>query len=560
MPGRRAPNGDRPLAVVSILAIGKIGYAIAARQSIIALLGRTDFEIHVTTDAVVGQFLPRSPRVHIHILALQQSFRADPFIGKFAAFENCLAHSTDDIILGLDADTVVLKPLSELDLVAGLGEHDLGMVEQMTIIGADMNRREFLEHFAAHSLAFLLPEAIPPDEAAFRFFNSGVIIARRSGLREFLDWASALRATRPAHHQQGAHMIADQDYFQVWANTLRPGSTAELAWSWNHCDKWDLGFVRAEARIAHFSNFCLGPEMTSAVEMRRLASGMGRSPLPAPAADLAIVIVTHNSATAMAICLDWVLELGYAVIVVDNASTDDTLAVCSVPGVQLVRNSVNTGFGAAANQGARLATAATLCFLNPDCLLTREAVDAALGCLAREPKNLVVPDLVEWDGSRQPGRQPAYSGVRLVADILHSHGLARLSGGLYALAERGRPQWYWPIGACIFARRDRFFELGGFDLRYFCYMEDVQLGREVYRRDGEVVLLPVAVPHFGAKGATISADRRRQLINAARVRYAGVNHSAVFATALAWLDAGLDFLRRVRRRLLARRAVARGQA
>ena len=548
------------MAVVSMLAIGKIGYALAARQSIIALLDRTDFEIHVTADAAGSQFIPRSPRVHLHILELQPGFRADPFIGKFAALENCLAHSTDDVILALDADTVVLQPLSEADLVASLGDHDLGMVEQTTIVGADMGRREFLEHFATHSLAFLLPDAIPPDEGEFRFFNSGVVIARRAGLSDFLDWASALRAMRPAHHQQGAHMIADQDYFQVWANTVRPGSTAELPWSWNHCDKWDAGFVRAGAHIAHFSNFCLGPEMTSAVEMRRLAGGTGKSPAPTPLSDLAIVIVTHNSATAMAVCLDLVLELGYEVIVVDNASTDDTIAVCSVPGVQLVRNSINTGFGAAANQGARLATAATICFLNPDCLLTKEAADAALKCLARNPKNLVVPELVEWDGSRHPGRQPAYSVIRLVADILHSHGLTGLSDGLYARAERGRPQWFWPIGACIFVRKERFFELGGFDLRYFCYMEDVQLGREAYRRGGEVVLLPVAVPHFGAKGAVISPDRRRQLINAARLRYAGINHSAVFAMALAWLDGGLDFLRRARRRLRdGWRAGARGQ-
>ncbi len=523
---------------------------MAARQSISALLARTDFEIHVTTDLAGAQFLPRSPRVHVHTTELNPVHRADLFIGKFAAIENCLVHSSDRIILVLDADTVVLGPLSDADLAGALGRHELGMVEQTTILGGAMGRRQFLEHFVRYSLAFLQPDAAPPDQADFRFFNSGVIIARRSGLREFLDWAAALRATRPARHQHGEHMIADQDYFQVWANTFRPGCTAELPWDWNHCDKWDLGFVRDGARIAHFSNFCLGPEMVSAVEMRRLSGSGGGSRKAAPAGgDFAIVIVTHNSATAMAVCLDPVLELGYPVIVVDNASSDDTLAICSVPGVEVVRNATNVGFGAAANQGARLATAATICFLNPDCLLTREAVEAAFACLESQPQSIAVPELVEWDGGRHPGRQPAYSVARLFADILHSHGIVGLAGGLYKQAERRHPQWHWPIGACIFIRRERFFELGGFDLRYFCYMEDVQLGRDVYRRGGEVVLLPVAVPHFGARGATVAPDRRRQLINAARVSYAGANYPSGLAGALGLLDAGLNVARSIRRRL-----------
>lgn len=548
--GARRRPGAKPLAAVSILAIGKIGYILAARQSINALLARTDFDIYVTTDAAGRAFLPRSSRVHIHLMELSPVHRADPFIGKFAAIENCLSHSSEEIILALDADTVVLAPLADADLAGALGPYELGMVEQTAIVGSEMGRQQFFEHFVQHSLAFLQPDAVAPDAVDFRFFNSGVVVARRHGLRAFLDWALALRAARPPEHQRGAHMIADQDYFQVWANTVRPGCTAELCWVWNHCDKWDPGFVREGARIAHFSNFCLGPDMGSAVEMRRLAgSGDGSRDVAPAAEDVAIVIVTHNSATAMAVCLDPLLELGYPVIVVDNASADDTLSICAVPGVELVRNATNIGFGAAANQGARLARATTLCFLNPDSLLTREAVEAALACLTSQPQSLAVPELVEWDGARHPGRQPAYSVVRLFADILHAHGVVRLAAVLFAQAERRPADWYWPIGACIFIRRERFFDVGGFDLRYFCYMEDVQLGREIYRRGGEVVLLPVALPHFGARGAHVTPDRRRQLINSARVSYARANHPAPVAAALGLLDACLNLVRSVRHRL-----------
>lgn len=533
---------------VSILAAGKIGYIVAARQAIKALLARTDFDIHVTTDAAGEHFIPRSARVHIYVADMQPEWRADLFLGKFVALENCLSHSSDDLVLALDADTVVLHELYEADVVEAIGSHDLGMVEQTTILGTSMHRREFLDHYSRVSLGFLLPEAAPPAEADFTYFNSGVILARRAGLREFLDWAATLRASRPAHHQVGEHMIADQDYFQVWSNTVRPGRTAVLLWGWNHCDKWDVGFVRDGAHIAHFSNFCLGPELSSSIEMHRLAGGAQmRGAAQQASTELAIVVVTYNSAGTIAFCLDAVLELGYPVIVVDNASADDTLAHCAVPGVQVIRNATNTGFGAAANQGARAANATTVCFLNPDCLLTQEAVDAALSCLARRPESLAVPDMVGWEGGRQAGRQPAYSDVRLVADIVDTNGLPRLAQRLYAIAESRRPNWYWPIGACVFVGRERFLELGGFDARYFCYMEDVQLGLDIYSRGGEVLALPVSVAHFGSLGAAVSPERRRQLLTTARIGYARFNHSAFLAVGLFALDASLRFLRRARR-------------
>lgn len=539
------------MVAVSILAAGKIGYVVAARQAIKALLARTDFDIHVTTDTAGEPFIPRSPRIRVYVAEMRQQARADLFLAKFAALENCLKYSSDEIVVALDADAVVLREIREEEIVELLGPHDLGMVEQTTILGHGMGRREFLDHYSRVSLAFLLPGSRAPSEADFRYFNSGVVVARRAGLRAFLDWAADLRASRPAHHQVGENMIADQDYFQVWANTVHPGRAAVLPWSWNHCDKWDVGFVREGAHIAHFSNFCLGPELSSSVEMHRLAGGPA-SPAAVQEAsgDMAIVIVTYNSAGSIAFCLDAALELGYPVIVVDNASTDDTLTHCDVPGVQVVRNATNTGFGAAANQGARLASASSLCFLNPDCLLTREAVDAGLSSVARHPESLAVPDMVEWGGNLQSGRQPAYSGVRLVGDIVGTNGLSRLAQRLYEIAESRRPEWYWPIGACVFARRERFLELGGFDARYFCYMEDVQLGLDTYRRGGEVLALPVSVAHFGGLGAAVSSDRRRQLLTSARIDYARYNHSALLAAGMYVLDVSLRFLRRARRGLL----------
>ena len=88
-------------------------------------------------------------------------------------------------------------------------------------------------------------------------------------------------------------------------------------------------------------------------------------------ASLSIVVVTYNSASAIRRTLEALLgELaeGDEVIVVDNASADGTPAVVAelCPAATVLANPGNTGFAAAANQGAAAATRDVLVLLNPD--------------------------------------------------------------------------------------------------------------------------------------------------------------------------------------------------
>ena len=85
-----------------------------------------------------------------------------------------------------------------------------------------------------------------------------------------LPWAFQTIARQPGDHQIGEHMIADQDYFQYWANRLHPGTCAELPWYWNHCEYWDESFPRLGVLFAHFSNFCNGPADDTPARIRAL--------------------------------------------------------------------------------------------------------------------------------------------------------------------------------------------------------------------------------------------------------------------------------------------------
>ena len=154
------------------------------------------------------------------------------------------------------------------DLRRALCGHDFGMVEQARITGSDADRAYFLDHYIDHTLKWFGHRGPPPALDAFRYFNSGLVLARREPLGEFLAWCEDVLGKAPAHHRVGAHMIADQDYFQFWTNTLHPGSCATLEWRWNHCEHWHQGFPRSGALVQHFSNFCHGPTDHGIARMR----------------------------------------------------------------------------------------------------------------------------------------------------------------------------------------------------------------------------------------------------------------------------------------------------
>jgi GT2 family glycosyltransferase len=128
----------------------------------------------------------------------------------------------------------------------------------------------------------------------------------------------------------------------------------------------------------------------------------------------AAIIVTFNSEAVIGACLDSLTKMAPHVkpIVVDNASTDHTLAVARGYAlrreIQIIANPENRGFAAAVNQGISACDAEFLLLLNPDAnLLT--SVDALVEASKRY--GLSAGQLVDSDvgqvGSLRAGRQPA---------------------------------------------------------------------------------------------------------------------------------------------------------
>ncbi len=257
-----------------LLVLGHAHYFRAGRLAARSVLRHSDFDLFAAVGEGPGLGLPATARVRIHAIddAAGPGGRAGPFLLKFRALQACLAATDADVVLLLDADAMLVTRIERARVDAALEGRALGMVEQTGIRGAGVTREGLRRHYIDHTLAWFAPGTPTPRPEDFRYFNSGVVLARRAELEGLVSWALDAIAARTARaHQIGEHMIADQDYFQFWANSLHPGRCATLPWAWNHCEHWDADFPHPDALIVHFSNFCRGPGPRQLLRMRAMA-------------------------------------------------------------------------------------------------------------------------------------------------------------------------------------------------------------------------------------------------------------------------------------------------
>lgn len=290
--------------------------------------------------------------------------------------------------------------------------------------------------------------------------------------------------------------------------------------------------------------------------------------------DLAIIVVSHNSAEWLDACLRTVFErAGDArldVIVVDNESTDGSreLVVSRFPQVRLIA-SRNEGFAHANNRGALISDARYVLFLNPDTEIVSGTFSELIGALDARPRvGLVGVRQITGDGKLLPTIRYFPSPPRALGEALGSErwpvrprwsGERELDPGLY---ERDAA-CDWTSGSFMLARRDALSSAGLMDERFFMYSEEPDLCLRLKRAGWEIRHLPTMtiVHHAGKDGV-----RPRMLAQEvyARRQYARKHFSAPVRSAYLGAVLARYALRAVapdrshdgRRRAAARHAVA----
>jgi len=213
---------------------------------------------------------------------------------------------------------------------------------------------------------------------------------------------------------------------------------------------------------------------------------------------IAVVIVNWNGGESLRRCLASLAAQERRpdrVIVVDNASQDGSLerALGAFPSAEPIRMQANVGFAAANNAALRACDECEwVALLNPDAF-------PASSWLAR----------LEEAARAHPGHASFASQLRQAADdvlldgagdVYHVSGLAWRAGHGAAVPAGADPgEVFSPCAAAALYRREALVEVGGFDERYFCYLEDVDLGFRLRLRGHRCLYVPEAVVlHVGS--------------------------------------------------------------
>jgi GT2 family glycosyltransferase len=177
---------------------------------------------------------------------------------------------------------------------------------------------------------------------------------------------------------------------------------------------------------------------------------------------VSVVIPAFDNAAGLSECLRALVSSSgpeSEIIVVDDASTDETPAVAEQFGVRLLRLERNSGPGAARNFGARHAAGDVVLFVDSDVVVGPDTVARVARVLEERPEITAV--FGSYDSA--PRARGLVSQFR---NLLH-----------HFVHQQGDPEASTFWAGCGAVRRSVFEEVGGFDTGPFTRaIEDIELG------------------------------------------------------------------------------------
>lgn len=185
-----------------------------------------------------------------------------------------------------------------------------------------------------------------------------------------------------------------------------------------------------------------------------------------------VIIVNYNSGEWLLKCLEALLNQTYPdfeAVIVDNASVDHSADVLPFDSrLTAIRMQHNLGFAAANNRAAQGSAARWLAFLNPDAIPNPDWLEQLVAEAESRPEYSII-------GSTQI-RASDPNVMDGTGDCLSAFGVAWRSNYGYPkplILPEG--EVFGACAAAMLIEQKLFERLGGFDQRFFCYTEDVDL-------------------------------------------------------------------------------------
>lgn len=287
---------------------------------------------------------------------------------------------------------------------------------------------------------------------------------------------------------------------------------------------------------------------------------------------VSIILVNYNTKDYTLQCIasiyKYTKNIDFEIIVVDNNSSDESVKAIAnrYPEVIIIRNRINSGFGAANNIGILNSQKKYVFLLNTDTELISNALvefwdytenyrqqNSKLICIGG---NIIYPD---------HSLQNSYGNFpTLKASIWNTFGLSKIKKTYYLNhLVNGKPcDFSKPkevphiLGVAMFIDRAKIIEVGLFDEDFFLYFEETELCFRIRKKGYHIMLLPqVKIVHHLSKSTksslskVIYTERSRILyFKKVKFRFIGLIRAVVFISLLrhALLNKDISYVKAIK--------------
>lgn len=193
--------------------------------------------------------------------------------------------------------------------------------------------------------------------------------------------------------------------------------------------------------------------------------------------NLTIIIVSFNSAKIITTCLEKINFSKYHVVLVDNASADNTIQIVAdnFPQVKIIKLDKNIGYGRANNVALMQVETEFAMILNPDAFILENDIEKILLLLQKTPQVALAGPLLL---TKYPAEEE---------DKINQLKIIQ-SNTLESFAEYFSVKYI--IGAILFLRMSVFKEIGFFDENIFLYYEDDEISWRVVQNRYQAAIIP----------------------------------------------------------------------
>ncbi|MDF2505034.1 glycosyltransferase family 2 protein [Clostridium sp.] len=233
--------------------------------------------------------------------------------------------------------------------------------------------------------------------------------------------------------------------------------------------------------------------------------------------DVSIIIVNYNTRDLLRNCIESILKntihINYEIIVVDNASKDDSITMLKTEfkQVKLIESKVNGGFAYANNLGIKKSKGRYVFLLNSDTIILKDVLEKMIAYMDENKDiGLLGPKLLNGDRTHQTSISAFPTFKREVYHIyklknvlkipfvksffvrfggkLGSKDLEQYMKNFQSIESPEKVQVL--VGAALLIRKEVIDDIGMLDERYFMYYEEIDFCYQAHKAGWHRVYYP----------------------------------------------------------------------